>query len=120
MKRPIVHIEIASKDPKASTAFYSKVFGWETSVDPTFDYHGFESGSVAGAFPQIGDSVKADSVIVYLESENIEADLEVIKANGGKPAGEIMPVPGMGRFVHFVDPAGALLALWQSDSSVQG
>ena len=38
---PIVHIEIASSDPKAAGKFYSDLFGWKIEVDDRFNYvHG--------------------------------------------------------------------------------
>lgn len=115
MSRPIVHIEIVSKDPAKSNAFAGKLFGWETSHMAEYDYHGWKSENVAGAFPGINEMMKEGSVILYVNSENIEADLEAIKAEGGSPLGEIVPIPGMGRFAHFADPTGAIMALWQSD-----
>lgn len=113
-KREIVHIEISANDPTQTAKFYSDLFGWEYTVDPQFDYAMFTSGNVGGGYPTVGEHMKAGTVIVYIGSDNLESDLENIKKHGGSPVGEIMPIPGMGRLVHFKDPNGNLLALWQS------
>lgn len=118
MSRPIVHIEIVSKDPAKSNAFAGKLFGWETSHMPEYDYHGWKTENVAGAFPST-NFMKEGSVILYLGSENLEADMEQIKAEGGTVVGEIVPIPGMGRYVHFADPTGAVMALWQNAPEAQ-
>src|SRR5690606_35806723 len=102
-----------------SAKFYTDVFGWDSTTDEQFDYTIFESGNVPGAFPNVNENVKAGSVIVYLDSDNIEADLENIKKHGGTPVDQIHTVPGMGRYAQFTDPGGNLLALWQNDPQAQ-
>jgi len=115
--RPIVHIEVSAKTPAKSADFYKNLFGWEINHMEEFDYTSFMTGNVPGALPKVTDINPEGSVIVYLGSPDLEADLAEIESHGGKKVGEITPVPGMGRYVHFTDPNGTRMALWQSDES---
>jgi predicted enzyme related to lactoylglutathione lyase len=124
-KRSIVHIEIPAKAPKEAQEFYGKLFGWEMSVVEDYDYYSFMAENTGGAFPTVGaeigpgSQIKPGDVIVYIGSEDIEADLAAIEKAGGKRVSDPMPVPGFGRLVHFSDPTGNVLALWQADPSAQ-
>jgi predicted enzyme related to lactoylglutathione lyase len=118
-KRSIVHIEIPAKAPKEAQEFYGKLFGWEMSVVEEFDYHSFMAENTGGAFPAVGEQYKRGDVTVYIGSEDLDADLAAIEKAGGKRVGDPMPVPGFGRLVHFSDPTGNVLALWQEDPSAQ-
>jgi len=40
---PIVHIELAAEDPKASAKFYADVFGWKTEEMPEMNYITFDA-----------------------------------------------------------------------------
>src|SRR5437762_12590823 len=42
-KHAIVHVDIPAKSPAASSQFYADLFGWKLMVDPTMDYHMFQS-----------------------------------------------------------------------------
>jgi len=114
-KRPIVHVELSAKAPKKSAKFYSDVFGWDAEYMEEYDYSTFMlSDQFGGGFAQVTDINPEGSTIVYLDSASLEDDLKTIKANGGEQIGEIADVPGMGRFVHFKDPNGTRVGLWQS------
>lgn len=117
-KRPIVHIEIPSQNKAAAGKFYHALFGWEVQVMEQFDYHGFETGNGGGALVDLGEMFKAGEVIVYIGSDDIDADITKIKELGGKVSMDKVEVPGMGHFVHFQDPTGNRLALWQSSRNL--
>jgi predicted enzyme related to lactoylglutathione lyase len=118
-KRAIVHIEIPAKAPKKAQEFYANLFGWEMDAIEDYDFYSFRAENTGGAFPAVGEEVKPGDVTVYIGSEDIEADLAAIEKAGGKRVGELMPVPGYGRLVHFSDPTGNVLALWQPDPPAQ-
>jgi predicted enzyme related to lactoylglutathione lyase len=115
-QRSIVHIEIPSADPTAAAEFYSKLFGWEYNSVPEFDYATFATENTGGGFPRVSDMYRQGDVVVYIESDDLEADLERIEAHGGKAVGEPMEVPGFGWFAFFTDPTGNRLALWKDTS----
>ncbi|MBV9258051.1 MAG: VOC family protein, partial [Ktedonobacteraceae bacterium] len=86
---PIVHIEIPAANGSAAGKFYSDVFGWKIEADPVYNYVQFQSeGGPGGGFvePAAGTPVeyKTDRLLVYLATDDIDATLATIEANGGK------------------------------------
>ncbi len=112
--RSFVHIEIPAANREASSRFYGEMFGWEFKhfTEPT-PYTTFATGNVDGGFPNIGEQTKAGDVLVYIDSEDIDADLKKIEKLGGKTLSPKMDIPGYGTFAVFVDPAGNHLALFK-------
>lgn len=117
--RPIVHMEIVTGNLEAADKFYAEAFGWNINVDQTFNYHMFQAGSgQAGAFmtphedtPQY-PGYKTGEVLLYIGSDDIEADLTKIEELGGKVLYPKMEIPGTGWMAVFTDPTGSRLALF--------
>ncbi len=118
--QPIVHIEIVSKDPRAAGNFYKEVFGWEIEIDEKFNYVQFKANpGPAGGIPQVDEAqnMKPGDVVLYINSDDINADLAHIGACGGKTLVPKMEIPGIGWFAIFSDPTGSRLALFQPGGS---
>jgi predicted enzyme related to lactoylglutathione lyase len=114
-KRSIVHVEIPAKNREASAKFYADLFGWSFQhYGEPLNYTTFDTGNIGGGFPDIGENVTAGDVIVYLDSDDIEADLMRIEQAGGKTIYPKTEIPGFGWFATFSDPAGNTLALYTS------
>ncbi len=115
-KREIVHIEIPTANRETSARFYHEVFGWdyEHETEPV-SYTTFQSGNVPGGFPSVSNDYKPGDVVVYIASDDLDADLEKITACGGHLIGHKVELPGMGWFAHFADPTGNRMALWQAN-----
>jgi len=115
--QPIVHIEIVSKDPKAAGNFYKDVFGWKIEADNHLDYTMFtaEPGP-AGGIPRANEeqNMKPGDIILYINSDDINADLARIGTHGGKTLVPKTEITGMGWFAIFSDPPGTRLALFQA------
>ena len=117
MKRPIMHIDIPTANRAATAQFYATLFGWEIGQDK-FPYTWFMTGNVSGGLVDLEaglvrehEVVRAGDVVLYLPSDNIEADLQNIVALGGTI---LMPrtYAGKGQFVAlFADPNGVRLGL---------
>ncbi len=115
-KRAIVHIEIPAQSRPGSAEFYHKVFGWEFQhmTDPS-PYSMSESENKIGlGLPDVDDTYKPGNVIVYLDSDDVAADLKKIEAAGGKRLSEPFKVGEMGEMAFFADPTGNRLALWKN------
>ncbi len=118
--RPIVHIEIPAQDLAKTSAFYKEIFGWEIKADPGMNYVLFQSPpmqgvepGIAGGLPRIdGEVYKPGDVIVYIGSDDIEADLKRIEALGGKRLLPKTEIPNTGWYAFFADPSGNRLALF--------
>ena len=42
-KHAVVHVDIPANSPAASSKFYADLFGWKSIVEPSVDYHMFQS-----------------------------------------------------------------------------
>lgn len=117
---PIAHLEIPAHDTQAASKFYADVFGWEMTTDPTYSYTQFNPGagpgggfvSIAGAPEAMNVQYKAGEVLVYLGSDDIDADLAKVTAHGGAVVLTRTEIPGIGAFAIFTDPTGNKLALF--------
>ena len=115
-KRNIVHVEIPAANVEAAGKFYADLFGWKISPMPEMNYTMFEAGDgdEYGGFPQVSDDNPAGQVLVYIHSDDIEADLKKVEKLGGKVLHPKAEIPGMGWFGVFQDPTGNVLALYTS------
>lgn len=114
-KRSIVHVEIPVTDPESSMDFYREMFDWELEhMGAPYHYTTGETGNTGIGLPQLGEMYKPGDVVIYVESENIEGDLEKAESLGAKKMGEILDIPQMGRMAFFMDPSGNRLAFWQN------
>jgi len=112
-KHPIVHIEISAKDLVKASNFYSELFGWKTENVPEMNYATFEAeGGPGGGFSPIMDTNPPGTVTVYVQTDNIDADLEKINRLGGETIVRKTEIPGMGWFAIFSDPTGNKLGLY--------
>lgn len=113
MSHPIVHIELSAHDQQKAAQFYADVFGWQTQEFPDMNYITFSSGegSPGGGFNPVGEAVSAGTTVVYVSTDDVEASLQKIEANGGKRVGELLDIPGVGQIHWFDDPSGNHMAL---------
>lgn len=114
-KRNVVHIEIPAAQVPQAADFYKKLFGWQIVVDEKMNYSMWEPGEgPGGGFSPLEQGVKPGDVLVYINSEDIEADLKQVEALGGTVVQPKMEIPGIGWFGIFKDPTGNSLALYTS------
>lgn len=114
-KRNIVHIEIPAADSAKAGQFYKALFGWKITRDETMDYTLWESAEdPSGGFSPLDEQVKPGDVLIYVDSENIEADLKQVVKLGGTVVRPKSEIPGVGWFGIFKDPTGNTIALYTS------
>lgn len=114
-KRNVVHVEIPSANVEAAGTFYQALFGWKIQPVPEMNYTMWEDGSGSGGgFPQVSDENPAGQVLVYIDSDDIEADLKKVEQLGGKVIHQKAEIPETGWFGVFQDPTGNVLALYTS------
>ncbi len=116
-QHPIVHIEFSANEPEVAGKFYGDLFGWPITAAPEFDYSMFDAGAgVGGGFVRIGgqSGTKAGDVLVYVQTDDIEASLAKAESLGATTLQTKMEVPGMGWFGVFRDPSGNAVGLWTS------
>jgi predicted enzyme related to lactoylglutathione lyase len=113
--RAIVHVEIPAKAPREAGRFYAEMFGWGIQSVDEMNYVMFDSGNIGGGFPEADDKLsRPGDVLVYVDSDDIEADLKKIESLGGKTVRAKEEIPGFGWFAVFSDPTGNNMALYTS------
>jgi hypothetical protein len=115
IKRNIVHIEIPTSDSKESAEFYEKLFGWHIERVEEMDYTMFDpQEGPGGGFTRVDENTKPGDVVIYVNSDDIEADLKKAAELGGMIIQEKMEIPATGWFGIFKDPTGNSIALYTS------
>jgi predicted enzyme related to lactoylglutathione lyase len=113
-KRNIVHVEIPALNVEAAGQFYVDLFGWKISPMPEMNYTMWEAADgTGGGFPEVSADNPAGQVLVYIDSDDIDADLKKVEKLGGKVVHPKTEIPGMGWFGIFEDPTGNVLAVYK-------
>jgi predicted enzyme related to lactoylglutathione lyase len=116
-KRNVVHIEIPAENVQSAAKFYETLFGWKMEHAAEFDYTMWSDGSgYGGGFNKVSNETPADRIVVYIDSDDIEADLQKVEELGGTVVTPKTEIPGTGWFAQFKDPSGNLLALYTSQN----
>jgi uncharacterized protein len=114
-KRNVVHIEIPAANVEAAGNFYQDLFGWKMQHVPEFDYTMWEDGSgYGGGFNKVSEHYPVGQVLVYIDSDDIDADLKQVEQLGGTVIAPKTEIPGTGWFGLFKDPTGNTMALYTS------
>ncbi|MEP7136829.1 MAG: VOC family protein, partial [Chloroflexota bacterium] len=94
--------------------FYQDLFGWKMQHMPEMNYTMWEAGDgdEYGGFPQVSEENPAGQVLVYIASDDIDADLKKVVQLGGQVLHSKTEIPGMGWFGVFQDPTGNVLAVY--------
>jgi uncharacterized protein len=85
-----------------------------------YNYVQFQAeGGPGGGFAELAGSTannpeyKPDSLIVYVGSDDIDADLAKVESLGGKTVFPKTEIPHVGWFAIFTDPTGNRIALFK-------
>ncbi len=112
-KRNIVHVEISTRNAEETSKFYQQLFGWKITPIPEMNYTTWAAPEgPGGGFSPVGEGTNAGDVVVYIDSDDIEADLKKIKSLGGTVVAPKREIPNVGWFAIFRDPTGNMLALY--------
>ena len=129
---PVVHFEMPAEDRRRMADFYAKVFGWKTEMlGPEMgDYvlaRTTESdektgrpknpGVINGGFFPKSDDQPAQYPSVVIAVEDIKEHMRDVEEAGGKVLGEPMEIPGVGRYVSFMDTEGNRVSMLQPSRS---
>ena len=117
MARSLTNIEIPSSNDEKMKDFYKTLCDWDATVIPMGEdvppYTMFTTGNVMTALSPIGDTIQPGQLMMYISSEDIEADLTIAQNLGATIVTEKTEVPGFGWFGIFIDPSGNRMAFWQ-------
>jgi len=114
-KRNVVHVEIPAAKVEAAGKFYEALFGWKLQQIPEMDYMMWEAADGSGGgLPAVSEENPAGQVLIYIHSDDIEADLKNVAKLGGKVIHAKAEIPGTGWYGLFSDPTGNVLGLYTS------
>jgi predicted enzyme related to lactoylglutathione lyase len=128
---PVVHFELPAEDRKRMADFYTKVFGWKTeqlgedmgnyvlATTTDSDEKGPKKpGAINGGFFQKTDDKPAQYPSVVIAVDNIGEHIKTLERAGGKVLGEPVDIPGVGRYVSFLDTEGNRIGMIQPTTTM--
>ncbi len=114
-KRNIVHIEIPTSSAKESAEFYKNLFDWHIETFEEMDYTMWDPHEgPGGGFTPLDENIHPGDVIIYVNSDDIEADLKKAESLGATVVFPKSEIPSTGWYGMFKDPTGNTIALYTS------
>lgn len=115
MSNPVVHFEITGKDGPKLQSFYADAFGWNVNADNPMNY-GLVEANGRGIGGGISGSPEPHGVTVYVEVDDLAAQLALVESLGGTTVMEPTEIPGMVTLAMFTDPEGNLIGMIKNQS----
>lgn len=123
----VIHFEMPAKDKKRVADFYSKVFGWNmqqmgedmsnyliAQTTETNEQGMVKTpGAINGGFFDYSDDKENSTPHLVIAVEDINKSIEDVKASGGEIHGEVMDIPGVGKYVSFRDTEDNVVGILQ-------
>jgi predicted enzyme related to lactoylglutathione lyase len=119
---PFVHVELNTTDVGKSKAFYGKLFEWtledtKMGENGDLDYTMIKVGKgTGGGMMQQLIPGAGSAWLPYVEVSDIKVATKKAQSLGAKVMKDVTEITDMGWLSIIVDPAGAMLGLWQTKS----
>ena len=124
---PVVHFEMPAENRKRMAEFYSKTFGWQTqqlgpemgeyvvvsTTESGDDGRPKMTGAINGGFYQKTDDLNTQHPSLVIAVDDVNESIKKIKNGGGTVLGEPMDIPGVGKYISFIDTEGNRLSILQ-------
>jgi uncharacterized protein len=124
---PVVHFEMPAENRKRMAEFYSKTFGWHTqqlspemgdyvvvsTTESGDDGRPKMTGAINGGFYQKTDDLNTQHPSLVIAVDDVNESIKKIKSGGGTVLGEPMDIPGVGKYISFIDTEGNRLSILQ-------
>ena len=115
---PVVHFEMPAKDKQRMAEFYSKVFGWQTTMlGPEMGNYVLVNtaetdennmvrnpGMINGGFFEKTKEPEYTRLVIAVD--NIHESIKKVEAAGGILHGQPQDIPGVGLYIVFTDTEG--------------
>jgi len=114
-----VHVELATSDLGKAKEFYSGLFDWKLEDMPmpdgtdTYTMIGVGDDGTGGGMMKIPMPGMPSAWLAYVGVDDVKASTEKAKSLGATILKEVTEIPNIGSFCVFIDPTGAVLALWE-------
>lgn len=122
----VVRFEMPYDDAQRVAGFYGSAFGWDTkalgaemgdyvlATTTATDARGpTQPGAINGGFFRRKADWPAQYPSVVIAVDDVAASIEKVRRAGGEVLGEPMEIPGVGRYVSFMDPEGNRVGMLQ-------
>jgi predicted enzyme related to lactoylglutathione lyase len=117
---PVVHFEMPAGDGRRMAEFYSKAFGWQTKMmgpemgnyitvaTTGMDEQGRPkmAGAINGGFYPKNPEGPPQYPSLVIAVDNIVESMKRVADAGGKLLGEPVDIPGVGKYISFIDTEG--------------
>ena len=124
---PVVHFEMPAEDRKRVADFYTKAFGWQTqflgpemgdyvlatTTEPGPDGRPKTPGAINGGFFPKSDEQPAQYPSVVIAVDDLQEHIKKLNQAGGEVLGDPVEIPGVGRYVSFLDTEGNRVGMLQ-------
>jgi len=123
---PVVHFEMPYDDRLRMARFYENAFGWRTqalgeemgnyvlaTTVETGESGPMTPGAINGGFFPKKPDWPAQHPSVVIAVDDIGASLQKVRHAGGNVLGDPMEIPGVGKYVSFIDPEGNRASMLQ-------
>lgn len=124
---PVVHFEMPYKDGSRAAEFYKTAFNWKitdtgkkmgnyllaTTTDTDEKGMVKSPGAINGGFYPLEAAKDSKEPSIVIAVDDLEVSMKKVKDAGGKLLGAPVDIPGVGRYVSFVDPEGNRASLLQ-------
>jgi len=115
MPNPFAHIELSTDDVKKAKKFYQAVFAWKLNDMPAMAYTMIDVGGGVGGGMQKKPMPEAPTAwLPYVQVDDVKATMAKAIKGGGSAVLPFQEIGDMGAIGIFVDPAGAMLGVWEA------
>jgi uncharacterized protein len=112
MSSPLIHVEVAGKDPAKLQGFFGDLFGWQMNTDNPMNYGVFNLSDEVGGGVGPAPEGQPGHAMFYVGVEDVEAALQKAESLGGSRVFGPMDVPEGPTIAHFADPEGSVVGLF--------
>jgi predicted enzyme related to lactoylglutathione lyase len=110
--RPVVHWEIAARDPDQQREFYGRLFNWEIGDGPIMPIAAGLGGPEPGPAGHLRQADRG-GVTLYVQVRDLRASLALVSDLGGVVESEPFDLPGGPTLAMISDPEGNPVVLVQ-------
>ena len=113
-KHMITHIEFSTRNLNETKKFYESIFEWDIKDFPEMNYATFQAeGGTGGGFNPISEDFPAGTMMIYINTPNLNETLEKVKEAGGGVQLNGFAAHRVGRMATIKDPTGNVISLLQ-------
>lgn len=116
MANPVVFWEVAGRDGAKLQEFYGSLFDWEINAQEQMGGYRLvqeSEGGIGGGIMETAGDMPENYLIFYVQVDDLQASLDNAVALGGQAVMPPTPIPGIGAFAIFSDPAGNNIGIFK-------